>query len=138
MDSNLNVVKTYNLYKKAYVHEGVRQPVKESMYWHFCTDRSDLCEENETAETQNILSAEQKVSYQKHLREKKAMRDNRKEYRDNTDIPVLCFDLENVIASPTAENSSFYYKRKLNTFCEVTHVTLKTGIHFMCNSKLFA
>lgn len=140
LDSNLNLVKMYNLYKTTCIDEGV-QPVKQSMYRHiFVTeynldfhmrksDRCDLCEEYKTAETQNIVTGEQKASYEKHVVEKKAMRDNRKEDRENSKVPVLCFDLENVIACPRAEISSFYYKRKLNTYNLTAHFSQSKTIY---------
>ena len=44
--------------------------------------------------------------------------------------PVLCFDLENVITLPKAEISSFFYKRKLNSYNTTGHLSNKQG--FCC------
>jgi hypothetical protein len=127
----------YNMYKEQFPED----PVKLSMYRHiFVTefnldfhtrksDRSDLCEEFRMAESQNLVSDDLKKSYEMHVIEKTAMRENRKIDRENTTIPVLCFDLENVIACPRAEISSFFYKRKLNTYNLTAHFSASKTIY---------
>lgn len=48
-----------------------------------------------------------KENFEIHVTEKSAMRENRKIDRENTNVPVLCFDLENLIACPRADISFF-------------------------------
>lgn len=132
LEPNLNLVKMYNMYT-AHCEENNENPVPLSMYRHiFVTqfnldfharksDRCDVCEEYRVASAQKIVSQEKQLLYETHVKEKDAMRQNRQKDRDNKEVPVLCFDLENVISCPRAEISSFFYKRKLNTYNLTAH-----------------
>lgn len=53
--------------------------------------------------------------YQHHLPIKRVMREARKEERDRS-TPDLLFDLKNVILTPHANISSFFYLRNLNIY----------------------
>lgn len=140
LDSNLSLVKMYALYKEKCLTENL-EPVKLSMYRHiFVTefnidfhkrksDRCDVCEEYRMGESQNTLSEEFRLSYEKHVKDKQAMRENRKIDRENLEVPVLCFDLQNVIACPRAEISSFFYKRKLNTYNLTAHFSQSKTVY---------
>lgn len=67
--------------------------------------------------------------YEKHDQEKKAMREERKEDREN-DITVLCFDLENVLSCPKVEVKNFY-KSKLSVFNMTAHLSVGKDVY--CN-----
>lgn len=58
------------------------------------------------------------------------MRDNIKKDRENSDVPVLRFDLENVITSLRAEISSFYLIRKLNNYHLTAHFSQSKTIYY--------
>lgn len=105
----------YNLYKQ----QCPDNPVKLSMYRHIFvsefnidfhtrkSDRCDLREEFRMAKSQNLVTDDLKRAFEMHIGEKKnAMRENRKTDRKNTNVPVLCFDLQIVIACSRAEKSS--------------------------------
>lgn len=62
------------------------------------------------AGSQNLVNNDLKKDFEIHVTVKSTMRDNRKIDRENTNFPVLCFDLENVIACPRAEISYFFIK----------------------------
>lgn len=140
LESNLNLVKMYKLYKEM-CDEQHKESVKLSMYRHIFvsefnldfhirkSDRCDLCEEYKISTSQNIVTDELILRYKKHVVEKNAMRENRKKDREGNAVPVLCFDLQNVIACPRAEISSFFYKRKLNTYNMTAHFSESKTIY---------
>lgn len=57
-----------------------------------------------------------KLAYDKHVQERKVTQNNRQADRNNKDIPIVYFDLQNCIACPRSEVSTFFYKIKLNTY----------------------
>lgn len=134
LESNLSVGKMYHLYKEKCVENNI-QAVKESMYYKiFVTefnlgfhipksDRCDLCEEHKVALNTTTLSNELKVNYERHQAMKLAMREERRKDKEEG-VPVLLFDLENVIGLPRAEISSFFYLRKLKSYNVTAYYTL--------------
>ncbi|CAG9773293.1 unnamed protein product [Ceutorhynchus assimilis] len=91
-------------------------------------DRCDLCAEIEIKGNEENVSEELGIEYKKHLKEKQAMRENRKKDREN-DIPVLCFDLENVLSCPKAEIKNFFYKSKLSVYNMTAHLSVNKDVY---------
>jgi hypothetical protein len=58
-------------------------------------DGCEKCEQYEIKTKDMILSEDEKISYDNHIKEKIHMRRERNQYRSNN-AAVLCFDLENV------------------------------------------
>lgn len=122
LDSNLNIAKMYQLYKDKY-----EDPVKESFYRHifntnfnldFHRPKSDRCGKCETftvAEKENLLTKEMKKERDDHLGLKVMMREQ-KALDKESGIPVLTFDLQNVLSCPRAEIGPIFYHSKLCTY----------------------
>lgn len=103
----------------------LNHPVKESMYRNILLtefnldfhvpkkDRSDLCEERVVAVKENIPFSEEK--YRAHI---EAEKDNDRK----GDVPVLSFDLQNVISCPRAE-IGFNYS-KLSVYNLIRHLKI--------------
>lgn len=129
----------YDLYS-TFVQEKGFAPVKYCIYRKiFCTqfnisfnkpkkDRCDFCAEIELKLKEENISEELGIEYKKHLKEKQAMRENRKKDREN-DIPVLCFDLENVLSCPKAEIKNFFYKSKLSVYNMTAHLSVTKDVY---------
>ena len=60
--------------------------------------------------------------HEKHVLSKLATYNERKNDR-SSDVPVVCFDLENVISLPHANVSSMFYKRKLSMYNLTGHLS---------------
>lgn len=132
LESSLTLQKMYRMYKSM-CEEKNKAPVKLSMYrFVFNTefniefqkpkkDRCDLCEENKMrkANNQGICSDFQE-KYEKHMASKLATKEERAKDRSGQDT-VISIDLQNVIALPRANISSFFYKRKLNVYNLTAH-----------------
>lgn len=126
LDSSLNVAKMYDLYVQYCNNENV-MPVKAAIYrkvfntaynlgFHFPkSDRCDMCEAYKNAEKYDLITSEQKCEYENHITAKESMRHERLTDKEGR-VPVLSFDLQNVISCPRAEISSFFYRRKLNVY----------------------
>lgn len=109
----------------------LNHPVKESMYRNILLtefnldfhvpkkDRSDLCEERVVAVKENIPFSEEK--YRAHIEAKTAMRAE-KDYDRKGAVPVLSFDLQNVISCPQAE-IGFNYS-KLSVYNLIRHLKI--------------
>lgn len=133
LDSNLNITRMYDLYKEECLLNN-SEPVKQSLYqgifnnefnFEFLapkSDRCDLCEEYHIAIKENRINQDLSNRHNIHLKEKTYMREEWKHDRDNN-LMVICFDLQNVIALPRANVSSFFYKRKLNVYNLTGHVS---------------
>ena len=80
-------------------------------------DRCDLCE----AYKQNEMDQELKSKHGKHVASKLETKEERTRDR-NSEEAVVCFDMQNVIALPRANISSFFYKRKLNVYNLTGHL----------------
>ncbi|GBN01813.1 hypothetical protein AVEN_204954-1 [Araneus ventricosus] len=117
----------YELYLQQCCTEKITA-VRKSMYYRiFVTefnlgfhspksDRCDLCEKFKVAKQTQTLTDYIKYEYDMHQTSKMNMLEIRKE---NTDLPVLLFDFQNVIPTPLANISSLFYLRKLND-CNLT------------------
>lgn len=127
LEPSLNIKKMYSLYTELCTASN-KPPVKESFYRNiFCNefnlhfhvpkkDRCDLCEEMKIKlQEDNLLGAEQKTIFDRHLEEKNASRIEKNRDRENRNT-FLVFDLQNVLSCPHAEVSNFYYKSKLNVY----------------------
>lgn len=126
LDSSLSVPKMYYLYKEECSRKKI-SPVKLSMYRHiFVTqfnlgfhipksDKCDKCELYRVAKQEHSASQDMEEQFSVHVNEKVFMRNERENDKKNN-IPVLIFDLQNVLNIPRAEISSFYYRRKLNIY----------------------
>lgn len=53
---------------------------------------------------------------------------NRDKDRKGT-IPILCFDLENVLSCPKAEGSNFFYKSKFSTYNMTSHLSTNKKVY---------
>ncbi|GBM13693.1 hypothetical protein AVEN_148211-1 [Araneus ventricosus] len=80
------------------------------------SDRCDLCEKFKVAKKTQTLTDDIKYEYDAHQTSKMNMRKVRNEETKNKDLPVLLFDLQNVILTPHANISSLFYLRKLNVY----------------------
>ncbi|KAJ4435584.1 hypothetical protein ANN_18200 [Periplaneta americana] len=126
LDSNLSVAKMYDLYKETCEKEQT-SPVKLSMYrrifvTHFNlgfhepkSDKCDTCELYRLAKTQSNTTEKMEKKFEKHTSDKILMRNEREKDKKQS-VPVLVFDLQNVINIPRTEISSFYYRRKFNVY----------------------
>lgn len=127
LGAHLSVGKMIDLYKEKCSEDGV-QPVKDSQYrkifntefnlgFHIPkTDRCDFCEMYKTAKQTETLTEQISADYEWHIKLKNAMRESRKKEKEDKNLPVFLFDLENVILTPHAEISSLFYLRKLTSY----------------------
>ena len=128
LEPSLNISKMYDLYKKKCLRNG-DEPVKESFYRYTFnneynidfhkpkTDRCDFCELFKVKADNNIEHSQDDISAnEEHLKEKKAMREEKKKDKEDGSILLVIFDLENVVTLPKADVSSFFYKRKLTVY----------------------
>ena len=116
-----------NPYNEKCINENV-EPLKKSMYYHiFSTefnlgfhipkkDRCDLCEKFKVAENTDTMFEKLREDFERHQDFKKEMRDIRAKEKKDKNVPVLLFDLQNVILTPHAEISSLFYLRKLSVY----------------------
>lgn len=128
LESHLNVTTMYKMYR-AFSADKKEGPVSESIYRKtFLTefnivffvprgDRCDLCEEHRVATEVNKieLPVDRVAKVLEHKRLSGNCTEERKRDRAKN-IPVICFDLENVFALPRGDVSCYFYKRKLNCF----------------------
>ena len=141
LDPSLNISKMYDLCKEKCL-EINEEPVKES-YYRFIfntaynigfhkpkTDRCDFCELYKVKNDNKIeLTPEDVSAQQEHLAEKLAMREEKGRDKEEEDILIVVFDLQNVVTLPKAEISSFFYKRKLTVLNYVKRkVTVQCGL----------
>lgn len=140
LDSFLNVSKMYSLYTDLCKANDI-QPAKQSTYrWVFNTefnigfhvpksDRCDLCEAFTNCKKHNLAIAESQMSeYDMHIANKDSMRKERDADKKGN-IPILSFDLQNVINCPRAEISSFFYRRKLNIYNLTAKLSLTNQVY---------
>lgn len=140
LESHLNVAKMYDLYKSKCNSEDI-EPVKKSLYYHiFSTefnlgfhepkkDRCDLCEKFKVAEKTETLSETLKADFERHQVFKQEMRNVRAEEKQQQNVPVLLFDLQNVILTPHAEISSLFYLRKLSVYNLTAYYTTTKKVY---------
>lgn len=104
--------------------------------WFFVLkkDQCSFCEkyknssEEERAEIQRDMDV--------HKNEKEKTRDKAASREENSDIIESCFDLQAVVQLPKGQVSSFYYKRKLNTFnFTIFDTALKQGYCFVWHEE---
>lgn len=124
IQSDLNINKMYELYEEECKKANL-SALKLSMYRHIFVnefnidfhmpknDRCDTCElqKNNFGEG---CSKQQEV-YECHNRQKHSMREEKRKDKGG-EIPLLIFDLQNVITCPKSGIGSFYYQRKLNLY----------------------
>jgi len=134
LEPGLNLQKMYDMYKTWCELKQV-QPVKFNFYRTvFKTDfniavlkpkndRCDLCEEFDTARKNDNATESLSETHRQHTASKVATREERQRDRDS-DTPVLCFDLENVICVPRASVSNMFYKRKLSVYNLTGHLSI--------------
>lgn len=125
LGSRLSIAKIYELYLSKCASENVSQVVRKSMYYRiFVTeynlgfhipksDRCDICEKYKVAKNTETLTSKLEMEYQLHQSLNEHMREARSLVKKDKDLPVLFFDLENIILTPHADISSFFYLRKL-------------------------
>lgn len=139
LDQCLNIKKMYELYVTVAQEKNVT-PVKESAYRNiFCNnfnlyfhapkkDRCDLCEEFHLQERENTCSDKKRQIFENHIKEKNGTREERERDRKG-DVPVLSFDLENVLSLPKAEVSNFFYKSKFNVYNLTAHFSVTKNVY---------
>lgn len=123
-------------------------PRKKSMYYRIFgtvfnlgfhipkSDRCDICETFKVAEQTETMTSDLKDKYDRHQLLKNHTRAERKKERENKDLPVLLFDLQNVILIPHADISSFFLsaQTKCIQFSCLLHSYKKSLLHFMDGS----
>jgi len=81
-------------------------------------DQCDVCKtyQNSSSDEKQKLQTE----YDRHMANKTKSRleknKDKEKYRKDQNTIVSCFDLEQILPTPHAFESTLYYKRKLNTF----------------------
>ncbi|GBM77441.1 hypothetical protein AVEN_241685-1 [Araneus ventricosus] len=78
--------------------------------------RCGVCEKFKVAKKTQTLMDDIKYQFDVHQTSKRNMREVRNEEKKNKGLPVLLFDLQNVILIPHANISSLFYLRKLNVY----------------------
>lgn len=84
----------------------------------------DVCEEVKLLNKENRLYEERKNVYhciRRSFEQKKAMREERKRDREGK-IPLLCFDLKNLLSFSKTEISFFFNKSKFLIYNMTAHV----------------
>jgi hypothetical protein len=129
LDPSLNLQAMYKLYiqyceKKGYekvkihIYRKVFNTEFNIAFHKPSKDQCDLCTTYKQATSED--KGNMYESYSRHTRNSKRARENKEEdkifAKQNTDIIVACFDLEEVLITPKGFVSSFYYKRRLNTY----------------------
>ncbi len=87
----------------------------------FHISKKDRCDTCEAMKVNEAPTDEEQVNFKKHLQGKTETKIERDNDRSDKEKFVICFDLQNVFALPTAEVSSFFYKRKLNVYHMTAH-----------------
>jgi hypothetical protein len=135
--ADLNLTRMYNLYVEKCT-ENDMVPVKSHFYRNvFNTefyivfhvpkkDRCDQCMEYEAQTNANGITRVLQEKFDSHQKDKAETREEREKDRKpkSRSKTVICFDLQNVIACPQANVSSFFYKRKLNRYNLTAHCSL--------------
>jgi hypothetical protein len=134
LEATLTIPKMYNLYLKHCEEHGVIDPVKISMYRRiFCTNfnysfhkpKKDVCEQCSNyylKKREKRLNEIEETNMTKHLAEKEAMRKTKNDDKKNA-IPVLSFDLENVITCPRSFIGNHFYLPKLTIYNLTGHLS---------------
>ncbi|GBM95275.1 hypothetical protein AVEN_151130-1 [Araneus ventricosus] len=71
---------------------------------------------SKSAKQTQTLTDDLKYEYDAHQASKMNMREVRNEEKKDKDLPVLLFDLQNVLPTPHVSISSLFYLRKLNVY----------------------
>ena len=134
LEATLTIPKMYDLHLTFCAENNIENPVKLSMYRHiFCTNfnysfhkpKKDVCENCATyylKKKENRLSNTESEAMEKHIAEKEAMR-KEKENDKKSSVPVLCFDLENVITCPKSFIGNYFYLQKLTMYNLTGHLS---------------
>ena len=77
--------------------------------------------------TANIQGKNEELSHINHLGEKTAMRYEKDGDKNNKNIVLLFYDLQNVVTLQKAKVSSFFYKKKLNLYNLTAKTSTKKG-----------
>ena len=138
LESSLTLQKMYDMYCVK-CEEQNKSPVKQSMYRNIFNkefnidfhqpkkDRCDICEENKVREMDGTNRRNDDEEFKQRIQKHIAGKISTKEERDNdrtSGKPVVVIDLQNVIALPRANISSFFYKRKLNAYNLTAHFSV--------------
>ncbi|XP_072383854.1 uncharacterized protein, partial [Diabrotica undecimpunctata] len=134
LESGLSIKKLYELYLD-FAGECKKNPVSFAVYRKiFCNyfniafhkprkDRCDTCEEIKLRKMEKREDEESQRRYTDHLKEKEYMREEKQRDKESG-IPLLCFDLENVLTCPKADIKNFFYKSKLNVYNMTGHLSV--------------
>lgn len=127
LEANLNVTKMYDLYRAKHenpVSHGIYSKVFNTEFnLSFFRPKKDLCDKCEAFKVLVNPSEEQQNLNYEHLQKTDEGRRERNldRERNEDDVAVLTFDLENVFSLPKSEVSNFYYKSKLCVFNLTAH-----------------
>nr|CAI5865599.1 unnamed protein product [Callosobruchus analis] len=108
------------IYRNVFFNLGFNVPKK---------DKCDVCAEVDLKNSEGNLTEELETEYENHIKEKDAMRRERNKERENKDIPVLCFDLENVLTCPRAAIKKSFYKSKYNVYNMTAHLSVDKTVY---------
>ncbi|GBM79177.1 hypothetical protein AVEN_209509-1 [Araneus ventricosus] len=93
--------------------------------------------EIQSGKTNSNTDDDVKYEYDVHQTSKMSMLEFRNEEKKNKDLPELLFDLKNVISTPHANISSFFYLRKLNVYnLTAYYAPIKQGYCALWNENL--
>lgn len=149
LEHGLSVAKMYDMYCDKCKADNVKSEAIHTYRKIFMTefnisffkpkkDLCDLCEEHEIAKTiagevPPILT----TKYDGHIKDKVSTKSERDNDRKSKQV-VICFDLENVIACPRSNVSSFFYKRKLNVYNMTGHCSKDSTVYSVVWSEATA
>jgi hypothetical protein len=129
LEANLNLSKMYDMYKEKCSNDNLF-PAKFWIYNHifnsefniaFHKPLKDLCDFcTQYNNKSDVEKAEIATLYERHIRNKNLSRQAKETDKNTakTDLKYVsaCFDLQQVITLPKANQSSMYYSRKLNNY----------------------
>ncbi|XP_031329351.1 uncharacterized protein LOC116160305 [Photinus pyralis] len=134
LEATLTIPKMYDLYLTFCAENGIENPVKLSMYRHifstnfnysFHKPKKDVCETCSTyyfKKKENRLNDIEGEAMERHIAEKQAMR-REKDNDKKSNVPILCFDLENVITCPRSFVGNHFYLQKLTMYNLTGHLS---------------
>lgn len=130
----------YDLYLEDCNENNVANTVKLSMYRHifntnfnltFHKPKKDVCERCSRyylRKKENNLDEKEEEEMMQHMAEKTAMR-TEKDQDKKSGVPVLCFDLENVITCPRSYVGNHFYLPKLSMYNLTAHLSSTNTVY---------
>ncbi|KAK9701337.1 hypothetical protein QE152_g30682 [Popillia japonica] len=134
LEANLTLPKMYQMYLTYCEENIISTPVKMSMYrrifstncnYGFHKPKQDVCEicfNYHLKVKESRLTDTENQEVERHFKEKDDMR-KEKENDKKSGIPVLCFDLENVVPCPKSFVENHFYLPKLSMYNLTAHLS---------------